>query len=42
MGALGTLWKVVRTALVIAGLLAVAYVALSYGWNGEPPDLSLE
>lgn len=42
MGVLRTLWKVVRTGFVTVGLLAVAFVVLSYGWNGEPPELSLE
>jgi len=39
---LRTLWKLSRTGLVLVGILAVAFVVLSYGWNGEPPDLSLE
>jgi len=41
-GMLGTLWKLTRAALAIVGLLAVGFVVLSYGWNGEPPELSLE
>ena len=37
-----TLWRFVRGALALLGLLALAFVVLSYGWNGEPPELSLE
>jgi len=35
-------WKLLRTGFALIGVLAVAFVVLSYGWNGEPPDLSLE
>ncbi|MBP2252227.1 hypothetical protein [Halarchaeum nitratireducens] len=35
-------WKLLRTGFALAGVLAVAFVVLSYGWNGEPPTLSLE
>ncbi|WP_435097124.1 hypothetical protein [Halarchaeum sp. P4] len=42
MSAFRTLWKLVRTGFVFAGIFAVAFVVLSYGWNGEPPELTLE
>ncbi|GGL43913.1 hypothetical protein GCM10009037_29180 [Halarchaeum grantii] len=42
MSVLRTLWKLARTGFVLVGLLAVGFVVLSYGWNGEPPELSLE
>ncbi|GAD52879.1 hypothetical protein MBEHAL_1639 [Halarchaeum acidiphilum MH1-52-1] len=35
-------WKLLRTGSALVGVLAVAFVVLSYGWNGEPPALSLE
>lgn len=31
-----------KTGLMIVGLLTMLFVVFSYGWNGEPPKVELE
>jgi hypothetical protein len=40
--ALRTLGKLVKFGLMVVGLLALLFVFVSYGWNGEPPTVELE
>lgn len=42
MGSLGTLRTLLVYSLAIVGLLAVLFVVFSYGWDGEPPEISVE
>jgi hypothetical protein len=42
MGLLKLLWNLIVYSLVIVGLVTVAFVVLSYGWDGEPPRVELE
>lgn len=42
MGVLSGIAKLVVYGLAIVGLLAVAFVVVSYGWDGEPPEVSIE
>lgn len=42
MGVLSTFAKLVVYGLAIVGLLAVLFVVVSYGWDGEPPEVSIE
>lgn len=35
-------WKLFRAGFALLGVLAAAFVVLSYGWNGEPPEFSLD
>jgi len=31
-----------KTGLMIVGLLTMLFVVFSYGWNGEPPTVDIE
>lgn len=42
MGLLNLLKNLLVYSLVIVGLLTIAFVVLSYGWDGEPPRIELE
>lgn len=40
--ALRALGKLVKLGLMAVGLATLAFVVISYGWNGEPPTVELE
>ncbi|CAI50004.1 uncharacterized protein NP_3826A [Natronomonas pharaonis DSM 2160] len=42
MGLCSTFRSLVVYGLAIVGLAAVLFVVLAYGWDGEPPEVSLE
>ena len=39
--ALRKLSTLLKTGLMIVGLLTMLFVVLAYGWNGEPPTVEL-
>jgi len=42
MGLLGALRSLVVYGLASLGLAVILFVLLSYGWDGEPPEVNLE
>jgi len=42
MGLLAFLRSLLVYSLAIVGLLVVSFVVLSYGWDGEPPQVQFE
>jgi hypothetical protein len=42
MGLIGFLRSMLVYSLAIVGFLVVAFVVLSYGWDGEPPQVDFE
>lgn len=42
MGLFGVLRKLTTLVLTLIGLATVLFVVLSYGWDGEPPEISFE
>jgi hypothetical protein len=42
MGVLKLLRNLLVYSLVIVGLLTIVFVVLSYGWDGEPPQVEFE
>lgn len=42
MGLFGVLRKLSVYSLLMIGLATVAFVVLSYGWDGEPPEVNFE
>ncbi len=41
MRVVGTVRTVLVYSLAIVGVLTVLFVVASYGWDGEPPEVSL-